>query len=468
MFRRGNRAKRLLGYGAKALRFESLESRCLLAGTVDVIFAGGVLRFEGDADPNEVKITPGDNPGEYKIEGVNTTINGPTSIEDPVDRIEVELDGGSDTFSIEGQSVNNQLIVTGEVEIENEDGANTNRFMNAFLSDYLTIMKTSGVSESYLDIEGTTIVGITTVNNFAGGEGASKTTITGDSHLQDDLDIDNGAGQDILVVYASRIDGDVDIDNGDGDTRTIFGLQEDPIVFGDLILVNGDGNDKVVLHDTSVWGEVDLDLGDGHTDVVVEMTHVGLGLPVGGGTSFELDAGAGFDQFLMVDSTVRNTLDIDTASAGGDTFGSRVEIRGDTEESVIGNDFNFDGDNGREVVLFTNSRVVDDVDLDLFDGSSEVVFSGSEIGERLDITSDAGVDKITFTDGTIVWGDVDIALGAGVDLLELLAAVQFLGSSSLDGGDDIDTFLRQIGPPVDAVDIAFLATETFEIDEFIT
>ena len=59
-----------------------------------------------------------------------------------------------------------QLNVTGEVEIVNEDGWNTNQFVNAFLSDYLTLTKTAGASESYLDIEGTTIVGPVTVDKL--------------------------------------------------------------------------------------------------------------------------------------------------------------------------------------------------------------------------------------------------------------------------------------------------------------
>ena len=276
--------------------------------------------------------------------------------------------------------------------------------------------------------------------------------------------IDNGAGKDILVVYETRIDGDVDIENQDGDTRTVFGQEEDPTIWGDLTLINGAGNDTVIVHDTAVWGDVLLDLGDGHTDVTVENSDIGLGSPLGSSNTLELDAGAGYDTFVMTNSTLRNDLDIATAAVVADTFGSRITIDGG---SVIGNDFDFAGDNGREIFSLSGIRIVDDLALTLYDGSSEVTFRGSEIGERLDLDSGAGVDRVEITDATVIRGDVDIDLGDGVDWLGILAASELLGSTSLTGGGDLDTFARQVAPAEEAVDIAFLAWEDFEIDEFV-
>lgn len=455
------------------LRVEALEPRRMLSGMVNVAFnpVTGLLRFDGDVDPNSVLVTPGDNPGEYRIAGEDgTSINGPALIEDPVTRIEVDLAGGSDTFRIEGTDAS-QLNVTAEVVIANQDGWNRNEFVNVFLSQYLTVTKTAGTSESYLDIMDSTVVGPVTVNNFNGGVGAghSKTTISG-SHLQDDLIIDNGAGKDILVVYDSTIDGNVVVNNRDGDTRTVFGQEEDPIVWGNLTLVNGAGNDTVIIHDTAVWGNVTLNLGDGHTDVTVEDSNIGLGAPVGPGDSLDIDAGAGFDTFLMRNSSVRDDLDIVTGAViahpfATQTFGSSITIDGN---STIGNDLDFYGDNGREIIALTNSQIFDDIALTLYNGSSDVTFSGAHISERLDLTSGAGADRIEITEETVIQGDVVVNLGDGVDWLGVLAGSELLGSTSLTGGADLDTFVRQILPEAEAVDIAFLAWEDFEIDDFVT
>jgi hypothetical protein len=436
----------------------------MLAGDVNVTFAGNVLTLTGDIDPNEVELLPGANPGEVRIEGIDTTINGPTSIVDPIASIVVDLQGGSDTFRIRGDATGNLMLITGTVEIRNSDGLNENEIIRAQLNSTLTVLKNTGNSESNLEIDGSTIVDVVTVNNNNGGQGASKTVIKNGSHLQDDLNITNGNGQDILIVYDSIIDGNANISNGAGDTRTVFGLQEDPVIRGNLNLICGPGNDRLIVYDTDIWGTATVNFGDGHTDTNVELANIGLGAPLGWGDTFDIDSGAGHDAFSAKQMTVRDNLDIRTTQAPvPGTYGSSVDI----DQSVIGNKFEYAGDNGYDDIDIDETRVNDDLILSLLNGSSVVTFEDNcEVGDDLRITTGAGADRVRLEE-TIVRGDADIRLGGGIDLLEILAASRLLGTSSLDGGAQDDKLVREIAPPNRAIEIAYLVLETFEEDEFI-
>ena len=445
----------------RSLRFESLEGRALLAGDVTVTLAANTLTIIGDASANEVEITPGASVGEYKITGLNNTIiNGPSTIVDPFNVINVALAGGSDTFTIRGVSPTSKVVIPGDINIDNADGNNTNKLINVQLNDDLNVIKVSGTSESNLEITGTWIIG-DTILNTAGFDGDSKTVITGDSRLQGNLTIDNDDGEDHFVCYASIIDGDVNIENRDGDTRTVFGISEDPIVFGSLTIVNGDGNDKVFIHDTEVWEDVDIDNNDGHTLVSVQNSKFGLGAPVGGTGDFDLDNDVGIDEFSWVDSTVRDDLEVDHG-AGADSYGSKNTIDG----AIIGLTFNFDGDGGFDILNMTDSRVVDLTDIDMLAGGTSFSFINVVFADVFNFDGNAGNDELYF-ERTTAEGDVVIDTDGGQDTVRLVKGTKFLGSTTLQGGAGIDKLIRQVAPGADAIVIAFLFTETFELDEFI-
>jgi len=457
---RDNKQRRSRQQNNRSLRFESLERRALLAGDVTVALVGTTLSFDGDASANEVEITPGASVGVYNIVGLNNTIiNGPTTIVDPFDLIEVDLEGGSDTFTIRGTSVSNKIVIAGDINIDNDDGNNTNKLINVQLNDDLTIIKTGGTSESNVEIIGTLIVG-DVILDTAFFDGDSKTVINGDSRIQGDLTIDNDDGEDHFVCFASTIDGNVDINNRDGDTRTVFGISEDPIIFGSLTISNGDGNDKVFIHDTDIWEDVDIDNGNGHTLVSVQTSDIGLGAPVGGDGDFDLDNLVGIDELSFVDSTVRDDFEVN--NGGGEAFGSRTVIDG----ASVGRSLTFDGDGGLDIITMTDSRIVQLADFDLFDGASDLNFISVLFLGPLDIDGDDGND-VLFFERTTVEGDADISLGDGQDTLELVDGTKLLGSSQLFGDDGIDTLIRQVAPAADAIVIAFLADETFELDQFI-
>lgn len=469
---------RLRRRSARPLCGESLEARLTLDGTVQVTLAGTTLLIDGDTDANDVLIREGANPNEILIEGKNrdgvvtTQIVGPALIRNPVDQIRVALFGGSDDFRIEGHSPQDRFVVRGELNITNYDGNNVNRLENVVLTSTLLVHKVAGYGESTLEIIATDVVGEAVIANHsaieedaadAGPGGPTKLLVAGGSTFQSDVSISNGDGQDILVVDRSNFDGDLVISNGDGDTRTIFGMSEDPIVWGDLVMANGDGNDTFVLHDTDVWGTVVVSNGDGHTDTVLDDARVGLGEPVAAGSGvLVMQNGAGRDTFLMKDSTVMDDVVIDTASNNADTFGSVFDF----SNSQIRGAFVMQSDDGFDHVGFEQTTVGREFVVDLQNGSSHTMLVDSTIGLEFVLAAGFGSDTLIFERSDVL-SYTTISLGEGVDRLEVLDASRLVGEATLVGGDGIDTFVRQTGPSGLAVDILFLVYEDFELDQFV-
>ena len=447
----------------------------MLAGDVMTELVGGVLTITGDDSANDVSLVRGPGFGEYEIQGDDTNIMGKVLIDDPFMQIIVDLQGGSDTFTIEGPGPKDQILIPSDIEIRNSDGHNINNLLNAQINGDVLVTKIAGASESHLNVVGTTIIGDTTLDAGA-FNGDSKTSITGDSILQGDLDITNNNGEDIFVLFTAEIDGDVTISNGDGDTRSIFGVTEDPIVFGDIFITNGEGTDVAIFNDTHVWGDTNIVNGPGNTSTTVEASNFGLGAPIGDAGDFEIDNGKGFDKMLWTESNTRDDLDINNHGNGDtddpptmDKFGSETDIM----DARIGDDLHLVGDNGFDAVTLNKVEGADGIEslFNLYDGGSIVTLTDSNIAERFTLTTGNGRDHLVF-DNTTIGGDVDVMLGKGIDTVEVLRGSRLLGSTSLNGGDamdedDVDFFVRQLGPGPEAVEIAFLDFENFEVDEFI-
>ncbi len=102
----------------RALRFESLETRTLMAGNVTAaINEAGNLEIRGDSKSNVVAVTQFNN-GEWKVQGlVGTTINGKSSEKfEYSGGMDVSLGRGNDGFAI----VKGDL--QGELSIRTSDG----------------------------------------------------------------------------------------------------------------------------------------------------------------------------------------------------------------------------------------------------------------------------------------------------------------------------------------------------------
>ena len=133
----------------------------------------------------------------------------------------------------------------------------------------------------------------------------------------------------------------------------------------------------------------------------------------------------------------RDDLDVDNGA--GEAFGSKTTI----DDATIGAEMRFTGDNGRDTINMTDSRVVQVATFALGDGGSDVNFINAVFAGDFSLSADAGNDEIRL-ERTTVEGDTSISVGAGQDTVELVLATKLLGSTDLFGGDGIDTLTRQV------------------------
>ena len=454
------RKKRRVLARKRRLTLDVLESRRLLAGDVTAAYddVTDTLTITGDANANGVEIVAGPNPGEYLVQGTDvsgvTKVVGDTFIHDPISAVVIDLMAGSDEFSFAGADAANQLEITGSVTITDPSGNNEFEIINTRVTGDVTV--TGGTDEDSLQIGGSTIIGDTA---FTGGTGQSTVIIEDGSILDGDLQVTNGGADDGVFVYGAEIDGNFVVNNGDGNNTVVLGLNESPVVGGEIEITQGADNDTVIIHETEVLNTVTIQGGDGNNQVIIEGSNFGISTT---GTILDIDNGVGRDILsISEDTTIADNINIRNG-APADTSGSETMI----SDSTLRGDFNFDGDNGVDEFSVISTQIVNDVDLDLFGGASFVVFMNSDLGDDLFIDGGANRDNITIS-GTIVENDVTINLMDGKDTLQLDSGTQLLGITSLEGGaHPDDTLIRELTP--DAVDIAFLALESFELDEFLT
>lgn len=476
---------------SRSLRLESLETRKVLTGVVDVIIdpvgAPGMLTLEGDASNNAIEIRSTGQPGEYSIQGTSGTllqINGAgvtmpsVTINGIVDDIMVDLAGGNDTFNFLGIDGGGQSNVASDLMITNSGGSNLNILNNVVINEDLNVVKNaanSGYAE--LRILNSRVIGDTIVDNTGGGSGDSMTVID-TSHLQgggtgeDALVVTNGFGQDTLDVRGNSQFGTgpfiaaqpiVSITNGDGGSRTTFtGSSQvagpgSTTIYGDLSLTNGDNLpgmfDILTFNQVNVLGNVDVDNLSGDTTTLVIASTLGSHLTAGGpGGPASFSNDDGFDSFSASDSTIPWGLFIDNDSAnGGDSlWGSSTTITDSnigTRALAIGGDaFELIGDDAADVIDISGTIFGEMVDLsDLGNGLNSLSFSSASSAPYLEYLGGDSNDLVDIDDSAITI-EVIINLGSGADTLLITnvdPATQWpsplLGAITLDGGLGVDS-----------------------------
>jgi hypothetical protein len=179
----------------RRLRFEGLEARAMLTGTVTATAEGGFLTITGDNAANSITVRQTTNPGDgtitIQIQGLGTKINnldtGGTSNSATftgVTDISVAMNGGNDLLAMNNMTVPNTLSV------DMGDG-----------NDILTMSNvheqlSGGVTEG--------VVHATAV------KAAAK------AHVDGDASITLGTGNDIAVLTNVTSAGDFMFDAGDG------------------------------------------------------------------------------------------------------------------------------------------------------------------------------------------------------------------------------------------------------------
>ncbi len=241
MFWREKRNKsRRLDWRARTLRFESLESRCLLSGVVQVqtypLLGAGLLALVGDNSAHSVKITstPGAGLDSYNItskDGTLFQLNGAgtfTSLQvnGIAGDITVSLGaGGPNTLDFEApvatpgsvSTVLSSLII-------NNGSVQTNVINNVVIQGNLSLYAIGGGYKE-LDMLGVQVNGCTEIDNYASAGGsappAGTPTFAGDSYTNltncvfeglnvksngasaAALEIDNGVRNNIVFIQSA-------------------------------------------------------------------------------------------------------------------------------------------------------------------------------------------------------------------------------------------------------------------------
>jgi len=321
---------------SRRLFLESLETRRLLAGVVNVITAAspGDLTLDGDNSNNQVEVRAGAVTGQLVITGKTGTLltldGGPQSfssltVNGIVDDLFVDLGGGNDTFEL-GTAAGSRTEIADDVLISNDDD-DENFIRNADIGGDLTVDRIVDGASSELTIKDTIVRGNTTVDNDGIGglfDGDSKTVIE-KSELEGTLTISNVAGDDTTIIVDTSVgaalfvrppsvttDPVIDISNGGGSSFTSITSKNDPAtttplppgtlnrptVYGSINISNGDpvpptivvppptgGGalptglittvDIVVVNSADVLGELNVDNFEGHSEVIVVDSKIG-------------------------------------------------------------------------------------------------------------------------------------------------------------------------------------------------
>ena len=234
MFWKPRRTRNVAPIGAKTLRVESLETRRMLSGVVQVNLDGlGNLSLVGDSSQHYVEITstPNGTYDQFTItskDGTLFELNGvlPTLTSVAVDgvtgNINVNLgNGGPNTFDFEAPSTNAGAVSTvlGNLYITN-NSVETNKINNVVIQGNLSVVDGSNGYHEF-DALGTQVNGYTEINNF---DVASGPTYQGDSYT----DIINSVFEGLNVKSSESDPPVLTIDNGVGNNQ-IFIQGQTPV-----------------------------------------------------------------------------------------------------------------------------------------------------------------------------------------------------------------------------------------------
>ena len=258
--RAGRRSRRAVDASRmRRLSMQSLESRQLLAGDVEVFTTrGGDLFVIGDREDNTVEIRV-ESLGNIVAEGLDGTlvngVSGPIVIiegDTVPDDVRVNLGRGDDTILIEGLQITDDLYVSGG------RGDDAIGLLRTRVGDDASIYGGGGSLEFSLDLS--------TVEDdlFVFGSRRDDTIVFDSSTVGDDTTVITSSGDDTILVLNSIHQDDVYIGTGRGDDFVaVIGTTIGDDVFASL----GRGDDSLLIEDSSLGDRV-IALGSRGTDAL--------------------------------------------------------------------------------------------------------------------------------------------------------------------------------------------------------
>ena len=349
---------------------ESLETREVLAGNVNVVLSGHNLTITGDESANTIAITQTTATKTVRVEGrfTNIFLNG----------------GGSAAF----QEINVADFAKLNVKIVTKEGF-----------DFLTIGQAVGDRVTFAKL---------TIDTGAGSDGVAmqRVDVTGAGTNQITLGKNSEVDADNLNIVESGFAGDLKVRSGDGDDQVLVVTNTN--VAGKLDIDCFKGNDAVAVQN-GTHGAVSVKLGDGN-DTAASLWN--LNVTAG---KLSLDTGNGSEvQVILNNVTAAKNVSINLgtdAAADANTLGV-TGLTSSTKVTIRG------GKGADNVALNTLHAPVIDVKLgeaaDVLNINGLAADGALNSATKLSIALGAGDDLFT-TATNIRAATIDVKLGDGAN-----------------------------------------------------
>jgi hypothetical protein len=323
--RRGAASRPFLSWQA-----ECLEARTLLSN-ISVTAQSGVVQFNGDSGSHTVSATivsgnlhlVGSSGTTFTFNGTtNSTIDIPLSSIGTVKEIDVNMQGGDDSITFDATGL---AAISGNVNFNLGDGANTLVFTNATVTGRLTVTGGANADSTTLtnDTLGSLSISTGDGNDTTALTGVTLTTTRGHGRRSGPgLAIDTGNGNDTTTLTtvtganSRRPAARWDIALGSGtDTTTLTSVT----THSRLRVTSGDGNNVVTTNTSTFGAPVKVELGDGQNQINVNTS------------TFErravVNAGNGSPSAINVNSS---TFERRAVVNAGDGNSSAINVEGST------------------------------------------------------------------------------------------------------------------------------------------
>lgn len=180
----------------RTLKCESLESRELMAGNVNVTLEANEVIVRGDSRSNQIEVFQLAN-GAYRISGLNgTTVNGRAFFDraSPDRDLRIFMGGGDDTVFV-GNNFSRAAMIVEDLEIDMGSGKDGLVVGNLKHTDNQPMNIRTGNSEAERDLVSLIRVNSSNSINITTGGGNDAVEVI-ESNIKGKLSVDLGAGND--------------------------------------------------------------------------------------------------------------------------------------------------------------------------------------------------------------------------------------------------------------------------------
>ncbi len=434
---------RVRHYTKQRRRFEALEDRSMLAGTVTVDFIANSLLITGDGAANAVVVL--DSGNDLTITGIQGGTSGSTSLvsntgvsivgnvatvpKTPLDgEIFINMLNGRDELSIDGINVLAGVTIPSKLKInmgEGNDNLTLGGTARNNLASDVTIDLDEG--EDNLAIDGLEVRTFNEGNLFIlGGFGIDTIRVgaNGTNTVEGDFSIDTGTGNDIVSVDRTNVFADLRIDTSGGNDTVDLGrdnlnnfLDSAVQVRGNLIIDTGVTDDTVRIDAALVVQNLLVSTGDGDDTVLFGDDPAGL---PGGNDRVGPSA---LGDFVISTDIGNDNVTINLTTGANAALVSLGQGSANDNNSLVFRNSSFSND-----VAILGGVNVDSIDIDALN-----------IITNLYLATGGGNDSIDLQGTLVTQGLLTINSGAGDDTVRvdnsLIARLVFYAEA---GANDVD------------------------------